>query len=199
MTLKIFTLKRFIFLLISVSVSILVRVLFIKFADTERINVMFRYIYSFFGVFTIKGISMVIKLLLAEYIDDYGLTLKANVGAGSNSNPGSGSASGSDSRTGPLWAHHEKGFFTHSNRSATVDDTDGRGSKGYLSYCLGYPFASNQPYATNVANALNYTRTHGRGLIGLDPNAFFLLKVLWIISVLGEMIMIWIMINFTLI
>lgn len=150
-------------ILITTIISFIVRYLVFKYFNIDIVRVDINPFCGFLAIFSINGIRLLVKSYLDEYIPN---TLAMNISDILNTPSPEPSNSSSDSQgNNPASSSANQGnnpanfmgnrpYVLDNNGRYLINDPTGVGNRGYIDPNTNIPYLSNQPYASNLASAM---------------------------------------------
>lgn len=161
-------------ILITTIISFIVRYLVFKYFNIDIVRVDINPFCGFLAIFSLNSIRLLVKSYLDEYIPN---TLAMNISdilntpspepsnsssdsqgnnlASSSNNQGNNPASSSDNQgNNPANFMGNRPYVLDNNGRYLINDPTGVGNRGYIDPNTNIPYLSNQPYASNLASAM---------------------------------------------
>lgn len=150
-------------ILITTIISFIVRYLVFKYFNIDIVRVDINPFCGFLAIFSLNSIRLLVKSYLDEYIPN---TLAMNISDILNTPSPEPSNSSSDSQgNNPASSSNNQGnnpanfmgnrpYVLDNNGRYLINDPTGVGNRGYIDPNTNIPYLSNQPYASNLASAM---------------------------------------------
>ena len=180
---KVKCIKILLTVIITTLISFTIRYLGLKYFNLDILRVDLNPFYSFLTMFGLNGIRLLVRSFLDEYIPH---TLSMNISdilntpspepanppsnnQGNNQNNPPSNNQG-DNQNNPMG---NRPYALGNDGRYYINDPTGVGNRGYIDPSTNRPYLSNQPYARNLASAMeDYSIQHGNPTVGWSSRAF---------------------------